>query len=109
MRTVLHPLVLFAFVAFGVFALLIAQAARFLIHRDPTTPGAWRRTIFAALMWVLITVAAATPLGVHAMLMAHSDPRANPWLAAPLLLLALPIHFGIGVWLYRWAMRPHAG
>jgi hypothetical protein len=97
--------VLFAFIAFGIFGLLIAQTIRHLVKRDPATAGASRRTAFAAFMWILITVAASVPLGVHAMLMAHSDPRANPWLAAPLLLLALPLHIGAGVWLYRWAMR----
>ena len=105
MPVVLHPVVLFAFIAFGIFGLLIAQTIRHLVQRDPATAGAWRRTVFAALMWILITVVASTPLGIHAMLMAHADPRANPWLAAPLLLLPLPLHLGAGVWLYRWAMR----
>ena len=104
----LHPVVLFAFIAFGLFGLLVAQAIRHLGARDATNRGTWRRMVFAALMWILATAAASIPLGVHAMLMAHADPRANPWLAAPILLLALPVHLAIGVWLYRWAAKPRS-
>jgi hypothetical protein len=100
-----HPIVVFAFVALGVFGLLVALAVRQLAYPDPAAPGAWRRFVFAALMWILITLAAAIPLVIHTMLMAHGPVDTNPWLAAPLLLVALPIHAGLGIWLYRWAMR----
>jgi hypothetical protein len=100
-----HPIMVFAFVALGLFGLLVALAVRQLAYPDPAAAGGWRRFAFAALMWILITVGAAIPLVIHTMLMAHGPVDANPWRAAPLLLVALPIHAGVGIWLYRWAVR----
>ena len=105
MPPVLHPVVLFVLFAFGVFGLLTAHAIRQVIHGDPANPGAWRKPSFAVLLWILVTVAASIPMTVHTMLMAHSDPRANPWTAAPILLAALPLYLGVGIWLCRWAAR----
>ena len=105
MLVILHPIVLFVLVGVAVLGLLIAHTARLLLFRDPSNPKAWRRTAIAALLWIAITFAAAMPLGVHTMMMAHSDPKANPWLVAPILLIPFVLHIALAFWLYRWALR----
>ena len=65
----------------------------------------WERVVFAVLIWVVVTVIAGSPLGLLAFTVAHGGPDANPWTAAPLLLLALPVYAVAELLICRWAAR----
>jgi len=99
------PIVVFlVLVLLGPLAFAGIAAWRFR-HRVPGQRWGWERVVFAALVWVLVTVLAWLPLGLFVFIMAHRPEGTNPWTSAPILLLGLPLYAGAEFLVCRWAAR----